>query len=113
MKDGCSGSARTLISMPISSSTRTYAPRYDPWIFCWFLCQSQAALGPYLRENLMHAQFFLDPCLRQAYASTCTQVANNARSSLFLRALSKVLERSMHLCGDTSCMDLAYSMAFR
>jgi hypothetical protein len=43
----------------------------------------------------------------------CAQVANNARSNLLLWALSKVLKRSVHLCGDTSCVDLAYTIAFR
>jgi hypothetical protein len=40
-------------------------------------------------------------------------VENNARSSLFLRALSKVLEKSIHQCGSSSCADLLYSAAFR
>jgi hypothetical protein len=41
------------------------------------------------------------------------QVENNARSSLFLRALSKVLEKSIHPCGSSSCVDLLYSAAYR
>jgi hypothetical protein len=40
-------------------------------------------------------------------------VENNARSSLFLRALSKVLEKSIHPCGSSSCVDLLYSAAYR
>lgn len=41
------------------------------------------------------------------------QVSNNARANLLLRALSRVMEQSMHLCGSMSCMDAAYSLAFR
>ena len=41
------------------------------------------------------------------------QVTNNARSNLLLRALSTVLERSVHLCGSSSCLDLAYSLVLR
>jgi hypothetical protein len=42
------------------------------------------------------------------------QVTNNARSNLFLRALSNVLENSsLRLWGNSSCLDLAYAMVFR
>ncbi len=43
------------------------------------------------------------------------KVSNNARSSLFLKALSQVAEKGIHLCGSasTSCLDLAYSAIYR
>ena len=51
-----------------------------------------------------------DALLRRSFV----QVTNNARSNLFLRALSNVLENSsLRLCGNSSCLDLAYAMVFR
>ena len=50
--------------------------------------------------------------LRQ-HSDICTEVENNARASLLLRALSKVMERSMHICGNVSCTEAIYTLGFR
>lgn len=50
--------------------------------------------------------------LRQ-HSDLCTRVANNAHASIALRVLSRVMERSTHLCGDTSCADVVAGLAAR
>jgi hypothetical protein len=41
------------------------------------------------------------------------QVVRNSQSSLLIRALAVVMTRGLHACGETSCTQLAYSMALR
>ena len=43
-----------------------------------------------------------------------SQVSNNARANLFLKALSSVADQGISLCGQkTTCLELAYAAIFR
>lgn len=64
-------------------------------------------------------RWLLDKChdpefysnIRQ-HTDLCTEVANNARSSLLLKALHKVASAT-HLCGQSSCTDAVYTFVIR
>lgn len=46
------------------------------------------------------------------HTDLCTEVANNARSSLILKAIYKVASNT-HLCGSSSCVEAAYTFVLR
>lgn len=46
------------------------------------------------------------------HTDLCTEVANNARSSLILKAIYKVASNT-HLCGSSSCVEAAYTFVVR
>lgn len=64
----------------------------------------------WLVERCKDPDFYAN--LRQ-HSDLCTRVANNAQASIALRVLGRVMERSTHLCGDTSCGDVVAAMAAR
>ncbi len=64
----------------------------------------------WLVEKCKDTEFYAN--LRQ-HSDLCTRVQNNARASIVLRVLSRVMSRSTHLCGTLSCTELAYSAAER
>lgn len=64
----------------------------------------------WLVEKCKDPEFYAN--LRQ-HSDLCTKVSNNAHASIALRVMSRVLERSTHLCGDTSCGDVVASIAAR
>lgn len=48
------------------------------------------------------------------HSTLCTQVRDNARANLWIRAMGKVALKGLNLCGrETSCTDLAYRIASR
>lgn len=63
----------------------------------------------WLLNQCNDAKFYSN--IRQ-HTDICTEVATNARASLFLKALHKVASTT-HLCGSASCMESAYTFAVR
>jgi hypothetical protein len=64
----------------------------------------------WLVERCKEPEFYAN--LRQ-HSDLCTRVVNNAHASIALRVLSRVMERSTHLCGDSSCTDAVTGLAAR
>lgn len=63
----------------------------------------------WLLKQCDDAEFYSN--IRQ-HTDICTEVANNARSSLLLKALHKVASNT-HICGSASCMETAYAFVVR
>lgn len=89
------------------------------WLLTFVITRIYIFHESYVAENGKRAdeKWLLEKCTEPEFYSNmrqhtdlCTEVSNNARTNLLLRALYTTMNSSTHLCGTISCTSMVYSM---